>query len=210
MRTISCATISSAAISTAAMIVCAAGLAVAGPAAAMQADKYAAPISVTTGTVMYRATATFSDGTSADRLYRVMLDPDSDGDGLDDYVWLRVACSDGAVTSAYTVRAPRDAATGQSSGKRSEAEVNLDVARGVATGVAAGTTTVRSPRDSASGLATGKRQHGSITIIKEWDRSAITGQRVSWDIKEAKGAKTMAMDDWHQRTIRDGAANLCV
>lgn len=202
--------ISFAKTSTAVMIASAAGLAVGGPVAAMQAEKYTAPISVTTGTVMFRATATFSDGTSADRVYRVLLDPDSDGDGLDDYVWLRVACSGGAVSSAETFRAPRDVATGQASGKRTEAEVNLEVGRGVATGVAAGTTTVRSPRDSASGMATGKRQHGAITIVKEWDRSAITGQRVSWDLKEAKGDKTMAMDDWHKRTIRDGAANLCV
>ena len=86
MRTISCAMMSATAM-------LAGALGVAGPAAAFQAEKYSAPITVTTGTVTVRATATFSDGTSADRLYRVRLDQDSDGDGVNDEAWLRVACS---------------------------------------------------------------------------------------------------------------------
>jgi hypothetical protein len=156
--------------------------ALAGPAAIAQAqaERYTAPITLTTGTVTLRATATYSDGSSADRLYRVTRDEDSDGDGVPDETWLRVACSGGAVTGAWEYKGP-------------------------------------SPRDVATGQASGKRQHGAITIRKEWDRSAIIGQRVSWDLKEAKGAlvaargaKTMGADDWHKRTVRDGAANLCV
>ena len=57
----------------------------------------AAAMSPASGTIELRATATFSDGTTADRLYAVKSDADSDGDGLNDSGWLRVAC-DGAAT----------------------------------------------------------------------------------------------------------------
>ncbi|MEO5641301.1 MAG: hypothetical protein ABIQ98_05990 [Sphingomicrobium sp.] len=181
-------------MSATAMLAGASGMA--GPAEAIQAEKYSAPINVTTGTVTLRATATFSDGSSADRLYRVTRDSDSDGDGIPDESWLRIACSGGAVASAweYEVKAPRDVHTGQSSGKQSAA-----VAGGIAGGVVAG-----------------KLQHNPFSINKEWDRTAIVGQRVSWDVKQGKDAriaadaKTMGEDSWHKRTLRDGAANLCV
>lgn len=196
MRTISCAM-----MNATAMLAGVAGIA--GPAAAIQAEKYSAPINVTTGTVTIRATATFSDGSSADRLYRVTRDSDSDGDGISDGSWLRIACSGGAVASAweYEVKGPRDVATGQSSGKRT-------ADGGIAAGAVAG--------GIAAGAIAGKLQHKPFTITKEWDRTAIVGQRVSWDVKQGKGAriaadgKTMGTDSWHQRTLRDGAANLCV
>ncbi len=152
------------------------------------------------GVINYRANATFSDGTSADRLYSVTV-ADIDGDGVDDEAWLRVACAEGAVTTASYY-------------------------------------SVKSPRDTASGLATGKRMHRPFTIRAELDRTAsTTGKNVSWDIKEAKGAKaatggnrptydvkkvegtgartavtdgkTMASDDWHEASIRDGSPELC-
>lgn len=196
MRSISCAM-----MSATAMLAGAAGMA--APAAVIQAEKYSAPINVTTGTVTIRATATFSDGSSADRLYRVTRDTDSDGDGIPDESWLRVACSGGAVASVweYEVTAPRDVAAGQSSGKRT-------VDGGTVTGAVAG--------GIAGGVVAGKLQHKPFAITKEWDRTAIIGQRVSWDLKQGKGArvaadgKTMGADSWHQRTLRDGAANLCV
>lgn len=196
MRAISCAM-----MSATAMLAGAAG--VAGPAAAIQAEKQTAPINVTTGTVTIRATATFSDGSSTDRLYRVTRDSDSDGDGIPDESWLRVACSGGAVASVweYEVTAPRDVATGQSSGKRT-------ADGGTVTGSVAG--------GIAGGAVAGKLQHKPFAITKEWDRTAIIGQRVSWDLKQGNGAgvaadgKTMGTDSWHQRTLRDGAANLCV
>lgn len=205
MRSISCAM-----MSATAMLAGAAGMA--APAAAIQAEKYSAPINVTTGTVTIRATATFSDGSSADRLYRVTRDTDSDGDGIPDESWLRVACSGGAVASVweYEVMAPRDVATGQSSGKRTAdgGTVTGAVAGGIAAGAVAG--------GIAGGAVAGKLQHKPFAITKEWDRTAIIGQRVSWDLKQGKGArvaadgKTMGADSWHQRTLRDGAANLCV
>ena len=197
-------------MSATAMMAGAAG--VAGPAAAIQAEKHSASINVTTGTVTIRVTVTFSDGSSTDRLYRVTRDSDSDGDGIPDESWLRVACSGGAVASVweYEVTAPRDVATGQSSGKRTAdgGTVTGSVAGGIAAGAVAG--------GIAGGAVAGKLQHKPFAITKEWDRTAIIGQRVSWDLKQGKGAgiaadgKTMGTDSWHQRTLRDGAANLCV
>ncbi|MEO6225415.1 MAG: hypothetical protein ABIO80_06150 [Sphingomicrobium sp.] len=171
------------------------------PATAMQAEKYSAPINVTTGTVTIRATATFSDGSSADRLYRVTRDSDSDGDGIPDESWLRIACSGGAVMSAweYEGTAPRVVATGQSSGKGTADGHSAAVAGGI-----------------AGGAIAGKLQHKPFTITKQWDRTAIIGQRVSWDLEQGTSAglatddKTMGADSWHRRTLRDGAANLCV
>ena len=137
---------------------------------------------------------------SADRLYSVTV-ADLDGDGVDDEAWLRVACADGEVTTASYY-------------------------------------SVKSPRDAASGMATGKRMHKPFTIRAELDRNASpTGKTVSWDLKEGKGAKTgtgssratydvkkvegtgartaapngktMAVDDWHEASTRDGSPALC-
>jgi hypothetical protein len=159
------------------------------------------------GTINYRATATFSDGSSADRLYSVTV-ADLDGDGVNDEGWLRVACADGAVTAVSYY-------------------------------------SVKSPRDAASGMASGKRMHKPFKITAELDRTAgpgaaAVGKTVSWDIKEAKGAKagaagkttydvkkvegtgaraaaggevedgkTMTQDDWQQVALRAGSPNLC-
>lgn len=153
------------------------------------------------GTINYRATATYSDGTSADRLYSVTV-ADLDGDGMSDEGWLRVACSGGVATAAAYY-------------------------------------SVKSPRDAASGQPTGKRMHKPFNITMELDRKGgVVGRSVSWDIKEAKGAKvaadgklkatydvkkvegtgaratatdgkTMAHDDWQQATIRNGSPDLC-
>jgi len=186
MRAISCAMMTAAAILGGVV-------GIAGPAAAIQAEKYSTPINVATGTVTIRATATFSDGSSADRLYGVRLDSDSDGDGLGDEAWLRVACSGGAVTGAqsYSLSGHGGSSTLPSVGS-GRAAGNGAVAGGIAAGAVAG------------------KWKGSLSQVQFWSRTAIVGQRVSWDLKEAKGAKTMAADSWHQRTIRDGAANLCV
>ncbi len=70
---------------------------------------------------------------------------------------------DGSVTLAFEgVIAPRDVATGQSSGKR-----------------------ISAPRDVATGQSSGKRQHKPVTITKEWDASTptlILGQIVVGDV----------------------------
>jgi hypothetical protein len=51
---------------------------------------------------------------------------DLDGDGLDDEAVIRVVCADGALrTAEYTVSSPRDAATGQASGKRTHKPVTF-------------------------------------------------------------------------------------
>jgi hypothetical protein len=63
------------------------------------------------GVVVSRATATYSDGSSADRLYRIKLS----GGGE---TYLRVACSSGGEVTASSIVSPRDAASGMASGKR--------------------------------------------------------------------------------------------
>lgn len=80
------------------------------------------------------------------------------------------------VTIRYTVKSPRDAASGQATGRRSFAVTSpRDPASGQATGkrissprdVASGMPTgkrISSPRDAASGLATGKRSHMPTAI----------------------------------------------
>ncbi len=51
--------------------------------------------------------------------YVVIEAGDLDGDGLDDDAYLKLTCADGKVSQArYQVKGPRDAATGQASGKR--------------------------------------------------------------------------------------------
>jgi len=164
----------------------AAGALICGATAAL-----AEPVS---GTIIFRATATFSDGSTTDRLYKVALDADSDGDGHGDEAWLRVACSGGAMTAAYvhTVKSPRDAATGQASGKRMHKPFNI---------------TKEFDRSSAGG---GAKVHwdpprkGAGKIEKDQDvpQSARGGK---WDVKNATGGraaadgKTMAVDDWHAK-----------
>lgn len=192
MRTIPCAMMSATAM-------LAGAVAMAGPAAAIQAEKYTAPINVATGTVTIRASATFSDGSSADRLYGVRLDSDSDGDGLGDEVWLRVACSGGAVTVAQSYSL--------SGHGGSSPPTSMGSGRAVGSGVASAQGNVAG--GITAGAVAGKWK-GSLSQVQFWSRTAIVGQRVSWDLKEAKGSKTMAADSWHHRTIRDGAANLCV
>ena len=174
---------------------------VAGAAAAM------APAS---GTIKYRATATYSDGTSADRLYAVALDADSDGDGIGDEGWLRVRCSDGAVAAAfeYDVKAPRDVATGQASGKRMHRPFTI----------------IKEWSAKEWGAKTG----GSGASKASWDLKKMESARsAGWNIKENKGTrdkqgsasdssagkgadgKTMGMDDWHQVVLQPGSPDLC-
>ena len=148
------------------------------------------------GTIELRATATFSDGTTADRLYRVRSDEDSDGDGLGDEAWLRVRCDNGAVAAAfeYDVKSPRDVATGQSSGKRMHRPMTII-------------------------KEWGARDAGAMTGSKvSWDQATNKGGKAgspkvaTYDVKKVEGArtaKTMAHDDWHEVTLADGAPNLC-
>ena len=85
------------------------------------------------------------------------------------------------ITFEYEVKAPRDVATGQSSGKRS------------------------APRDVATGQSSGKRQHGAVKIVKEIEYAKtfvaagdVNGDgmldlKISWTFTDGK---TMGMDDW--------------
>jgi len=76
-----------------------------------------------------------------------------------------------SIAFEYDVKAPRDAATGQSSGKRGydyyQAQSEFSVSS-----IDNSVTEVISTRDAASGLPTGKRQHRPITITKEIDKSS--------------------------------------
>lgn len=76
-----------------------------------------------------------------------------------------------SIAFEYDVKAPRDAATGQASGKRgydyyqAKSEFSVSSADN-------SVTEVKSHRDAGSGLPTGKRQHKPVTIAKELDKSS--------------------------------------
>jgi hypothetical protein len=76
-----------------------------------------------------------------------------------------------SIAFEYNVKAPRDVATGQASGKRgydyyqAQSVFNVSV-------IDNSVTEVKNYRDAASGQATGKRQHKPMTITKELDKSS--------------------------------------
>jgi len=154
-----------------------------GAAGATQAEtaKTSSPVAMTSGKIALTATATYSDGSSADRLYRVTLDSDSDGDGLGDEAWLRIRCADGAVAEAFAhnVTSPRDAASGQASGRRMHKPF-----------------VIAKELDAASTAATSGKSVG-------WDI------KTNKSVRTASGGKTMAHDSWAAVNLRDGAPNLC-
>jgi hypothetical protein len=82
------------------------------------------------------------------------------------------------VTIRYTVRSPRDAASGQASGRRSFAANDPDAAKGVV-----------SPRDAASGRPTGRRMH-SIKSPRDLASGQSTGKRISSPRDAASGRPT--------------------
>ena len=203
-------------------------LGVAGVAAAM------APAS---GTIKYRATATYSDGTSADRLYAVALDADSDGDGIGDEGWLRVRCSDGAVAAAfeYDVKAPRDVATGQASGKRMHKPFTITKEWGASSPMLGKTgggkvdpaklhwdlATMKGNRTAGSGPTRGDHSGASDdsagkgadkASVATYDVKKVEGSGArsgQWDQMTNKGAKTMAHDSWTTIVLTEGSPNLC-
>ncbi len=170
----------------------------------------AAAMSPASGTIVMRATATFSDGTSADRLYQVTSDADSDGDGFNDSGWLRVAC-DGAVVSAvyYTVKSPRDVATGQSSGKRMHKPfiITKELDKSTPMFKTGGGKVV----GSALSWDLGKNKSARMDHSGASDASAGAGAKTGYDVKkvEGTGAKTMAHDSWTTATLKEGSPNLC-
>lgn len=175
------------------------------------------------GTINYRATATFSDGSSADRLYSVNVG-DLDGDGVADEGWLRVACGDGAVAAAsyYSVQSPRDAASGMASGRRMHKPFKI-VAELDRTAGPAGKTVSWDLATMKGGKA-GSPKTASYDVKKVEGTGAKTAVTPPYNIKENKGAraaasddpstssgqaKTLAQDDWRQVAVREGSPNLC-
>ncbi|WP_309602506.1 hypothetical protein [Sphingomonas sp.] len=66
--------------------------------------------------------------------YIVVQTGDLDGDGVPDDAYLKLACSDGKLTQAsYQVKGPRDAASGQATGKRQHKPVTFVKEWGAAT-----------------------------------------------------------------------------
>ncbi|MEO6112837.1 MAG: hypothetical protein ABIP07_00100 [Sphingomicrobium sp.] len=157
---------------------------VAGPASGL------APAS---GTIEYRATATYSDGSSADRLYAVRLDADSDGDGIGDEAWLRVMCTNEVVTAVYyyTVKSPRDAATGQASGKRMHKPFTITKEWGPSTPMLGKTGAGGGGGGGAVGktlgwdLATGKGAR--VDPSRASNDSAGKDAKMGYDVKKAEG-----------------------
>jgi hypothetical protein len=147
------------------------------------------------------------------------------------------ACEPGATgeeCTAAEVASPRDAASGQATGKRQhkpirmvtgeEAPVNHEVTspRDAASGQASGRSAatgdvvgdgmaegVKSPRDAASGQASGKRQHGSPTCV---EGETCTGAEVSAprDVAsgQATGKRTAAQD--HNSSRSNKTASVAV
>ena len=200
-------------------------------AAVLAVGTSAGAMAPASGTIVLRATATFSDGTSADRLYEVTSDADSDGDGVNDSGWLRVRCDGGVVAAVYhTVKSPRDAASGMASGKRMHRPFTIIKEWGASTPMLG---------KSGGGEATGGGD-GVIGSKASWDLATMKGGKAgrptssSYDIKKVEGtgarvdhsrasdasagkgaagergeAKTMAHDDWHEATLVAGSPNLC-
>ena len=93
-------------------------------------------------------------------------------------------------------------------GVSEEATVRLNCAGG---DLKAAHYNVKSPRDSASGMASGKRTHKPVTFVKEWGPSTpqFRAMKLSWDLKQAKGARLAAdAEGWAPMTL-SGAAGLC-
>lgn len=76
-----------------------------------------------------------------------------------------------SIVFEYEVKAPRDVATGQASGKRGYDYYQMQSEYSVSA-IENAVYEVKSPRDAASGLPTGKRQHKPVTFIKELDKSS--------------------------------------
>jgi hypothetical protein len=98
-----------------------------------------------------------------------------------------------SIAFEYDVKAPRDVATGQSSGKRGydyyQAKSEYSVSA-----LDNSVTEVKGPRDAASGQATGKRQHKPMTITKELDKSSpklaesVSSSETNTDATSATGS----------------------
>ncbi len=179
------------------------------------------------GKVQMRATATYSDGSSADRLYVVRTDADSDGDGVGDDTYLRVRCDGGAMAAVYhTVKSPRDAASGQASGKRMHKPITITKEWGASTPMVGRTVgwnlkENKGARSAGSGQATSAGSgQARVDHSRASDASAgkgAAGEKAGYDVKKVEGtgarmadkAKTMGHDDWHEVTLTEGAPNLC-
>jgi hypothetical protein len=168
------------------------------PAAGMAAD-------ASSGTINSRATATFSDGTSADRLYAVTV-ADVDGDGTSDQAFLRVRCADGVVAAAayYSVKSPRDSASGQATGKRMHKPFTITKEWGAKSGGAVGQTVswdikeLKGAKVAASGASYDiKKVEGTGARTAGGGGSVVGDGKISWE------------DDWNPAVIRAGSPNLC-
>lgn len=98
-----------------------------------------------------------------------------------------------SIAFEYDVKAPRDVAMGQSSGRKGydyyQAKSEFSVSA-----TDNSVTEVKSPRDAASGLATGKRQHKPIRITNELDKStpklfeSVSSSGTNTDASSATGS----------------------
>lgn len=127
----------------------------------------------------FTVTGTYSDGTTR---YLKIATGDLDGDGTNDDGVLRLACSNGAVSSAW-IYSPRDAATGMATGKRQH-----------------GSITIVKEWDAPSPQMSAWK--GGYDVKSNSKRT--TAGHAGWDLATNKGgraAKTMAMDDWSEITV---------
>jgi hypothetical protein len=144
-----------------------------------------------------------------------------------------VATADGGdCDDAAAVKSPRDAASGQATGKRQHSPTPVvgsteaaagdvvaprDVSSGQSSGkrqaVAGGddvletdeTMEASAPRDAASGQATGKRQHKPVTIRKEIDKSS-SATTATADVDGDGVAATSSQDHNSSRSNKSSSA----
>ena len=143
-----------------------------------------------TATIKSHATATYSDGSSTDRLYILQTEHGSE-------TYLRVRCDRGAVAAVYhTVKSPRDAASGQATGKRMHKPITITKEWGASTPLL----------------------NKQIGWAPKGDHAAKAGgTKTGYDVKKVEGTGArmaddggkMGHDDWHEVSLRDGAPNLC-
>ena len=107
---------------------------------------------------------------------------DVDGDGVADMGVLRLTCSGGAVSSA-AVHAPRDVATGQSSGKRMHRPFTIVKEWGPAPAMSASVK----PTYDVKTMKGARMAGGKTMAVDDWHQVSVTGVGAACDSSKPVG-----------------------